>query len=879
MSRQYIFGEWIEKSLTIDDVKGLCERARARQAMIRDYPLDRIFATFRKLQAKWSDPNYPLRKKLLAELPSETGFSSEMIELALQEVAWTLEPSLLKKKIETELQGVWPEGKFIPETQRYLNWQPLGTVLHVLSGNVFLVAIGSFVEGLITGNVNILKMASGEKVFLPVFIESLRECDTDGVILNSLAVVEYPSSDRDVLETFKAEVDGIVVWGGEDAVRSYRNNLPARTKCIVFGPKLSVGLISKNGLSEQGVEATATRLADEIVIWDQNACTAPQVCFVEGEENANQLAHALAVALNEKNKALPPGPSELNTAVEIQKWRGVAEIAESRGAGKVLTSPDGVDWTVIVEKSTTVEPSPLHRTLKIKPYADLNAVVTELTKLHGYIQTVGMVVAKSEMIEVSRTMARAGALRLVTMGEMAGGQIDDPHDGAYDLNQYGHFVFTSTTALPEGLDPTDCLPPEEKGRRINARLRNLVDRARLSPFYKKRLEGIEINGVEDLPHLAVLTREEMDLNMPPQVGVGEGLATLKNRTSGGYVSRSGGSSGKPKFSIYDEADWEKMISQAVKVLRAAGVSPQDRIANCMLAGDLYGSFVSFDHINCRIGAQTFAFAGGVTAENLVEMQAKFDINVIQGMPTVLIPLLKKARTLSSEFKMEKVIYAGIPLAPSDRKWLKEVLGVKRIASIIGANDGGQLAFQCEHLEGTFHHLVEDFNFVEIVDEKYQPVKDGVAGTLLITSLEKYAFPLIRYEVGDAGKIISEKCSCGRNNRIIEYLGRSDDALSIGLLNLRFRDIQEALREFPISVLQMVGRLEEGEYLVLKAECQDPVPGMAEEIRKRLDEAIPKLKQALDCGDLRRLEVEILSPGTIERNPRTGKVKQWLDERK
>ena len=68
------------------------------------------------------------------------------------------------------------------------------------------------------------------------------------------------------------------------------------------------------------------------------------------------------------------------------------------------------------------------------------------------------------------------------------------------------------------------------------------------------------------------------------------------------MSRSGGSTGIPKFSVYDRADWNSLIDAGERAVRFAGLRMNDRLANCMMAGDLYGSFVSFDHINSRIGA-------------------------------------------------------------------------------------------------------------------------------------------------------------------------------------------------------------------------------------------------------------------------------------
>ena len=62
-------------------------------------------------------------------------------------------------------------------------------------------------------------------------------------------------------------------------------------------------------------------------------------------------------------------------------------------------------------------------------------------------------------------------------------------------------------------------------------------------------------------------------------------------------------------------------------------------------------------------------------------------------------------------------------------------------SIIGANDGCQVAYQCEAMSGAMHHIVDDFNYVEIVDDNWKPVAQGQPGRILITSLLKHSFPL------------------------------------------------------------------------------------------------------------------------------------------
>ena len=860
--RRYFFGEWVDATepMTVDQVDKLCDLADERRIQFANYPTDRVLALVGKVRDIWKDPQGEPCRYLRERLPEETGFSPAMIELAIQELVWVLDPSRLKQKLDTELRGIPRNGDFFYQssTRTCMNWSPIGTVLHILSGNVFLVGAGSLLEGLITGNVTILKMSSGETTFLPKLMETFVAADEDGIVSKSIALVDYSSKQADVIAELKKRVDGIVVWGGEEAVQAYRNDLPARTRILIFGPKLSFAAVTANGFSKYGAKSIADSLAAEITIWDQNACTAPQVCYVEKEENARELVELMGTALSRQALKLPPGEADVHTAVEIQKMRSVFEIAEIRSQGMLRASPHSVNWTVVLDKEQRLEPSPLHRTIRVIPFDKFSEVTQQLEPLRGYVQTVGLSAGGSEGLTLSRALAVAGAQRVVELGQMAGSEIDDPHDGCYNLPSLVNIVVTRLPQALSHLHPLDVLSSEERKRLIDERLRTLVYRAKASPFYGQRLAGVTIESCDDLVKIPRLTRAQMDANMPSKT---PGLQT--GEFFGGYVSRSGGSTGAPKFSVYDHHDWDQMIQNAVRLLEAAGLVRGDRVANCFLAGDLYGSFVSFDHINFRVGATTFAFTGTVAAEPLLEVWRRFHVNVIEGIPTALMPVLRRAKALEPRFTMEKVIYAGTPLSPSDGLWLKDRLGVRTISSIIGANDGGQLAFQCSELAGPFHHSVDDFNFVEIVNDEGERVPEGEPGRILITSLLKFAFPLIRYEIGDAGRLVKEPCRCGRTSRVIEYLGRADDGLCLGSGNLEYGDFLRAVQGLPVSTMQMVAKNEEaGEYLLFRVETDGATEELKERVMNAIIDNIPGLRKLLSSRAILRLEVECFPPGGL-----------------
>jgi len=876
--RRYWFGEWVEgpEHLGVSDVKALLQAAERSRAEMRDYPADRALAVLGEMSRRWADPTYGPRARAEAELPALTGFSPEMISLAMQELRWTLDPEVLGRKVATELGGWLRHGevRLDPRSGTRLSWEPIGVLLQVLSGNVFLVGIGSFVEGVLTGNVSILKLASAETKFMPWFCESLRECDPDGVLSRSVALVDYAWDQHDVIAALKQGVDGVVVWGGEQAVRAYRDGLPARTRLVVFGPKLSAALVTREGLRHTGVPETARRLAREMSIWDQNACTAPQLCFVEGEEGARELFGTLAAECESQRLTLPPGPADVHTAVEIQKLRGVLEVAAARGEGDLRASAGSVDWTVGLDPRARLAPSPLHRTISLVPITDWRGMLSECRAVRGYLQTVGVVAAPAEAASVAEALAAEGALRVLELGSMSGGEVDDPHDGAYDLPQLVHQVVTRVPCGPRAARHFETLSAERQAGMLDARLRTLLTHARRAPYYAEALRGMRIDGVGDLPKAPVLTRQLMEAGLPPR---GRGLETGEYR--GGYVTRSGGSTGEPKFSFYDGADWECLVAHGAEMFRSMGLSDRDRIANCMLAGDLYGSFVSFDHINCRLGAATLAFAGKAEPALFARMWREIGITAVQGIPATLMPLLRAAKEIERSLSIPRIVYAGCPLQVSDREWLRAELKPERIVSVIGANDGGQLAYQCEHQQGAVHHVVDDFNYLEIVDSGGQRVRGGEPGEILVTSLLKRGFPLIRYAVGDRGRWLPP-CDCGRRGRVMEYLGRADDSICVGLLNVCHRDFLAALDGMPVSLLQLVVSRSAGpgERIKARVETSDADAAWGPRARALFLEHVRKLAESLDAGTLAALEVEIVGPGGLPRNPRTGKVSSVVDER-
>ncbi len=126
-------------------------------------------------------------------------------------------------------------------------------------------------------------------------------------------------------------------------------------------------------------------------------------------------------------------------------------------------------------------------------------------------------------------------------------------------------------------------------------------------------------------------------------------------------------------------------------------------------------------------------------------------------------------------KVRSLRTIGETVTPETRRFLTETWGAT-LADIYTCEEAGYLALQCP---GTGHYHVQSENvLVEIVDETGHPCPPGKSGRVLISSLNNFATPLLRYEIGDYAEF-GEPCACGRGLPVLRrILGRRRNRLHL-----------------------------------------------------------------------------------------------------
>ncbi|MEY9849231.1 phenylacetate--CoA ligase family protein [Streptacidiphilus sp. MAP5-3] len=438
-------------------------------------------------------------------------------------------------------------------------------------------------------------------------------------------------------------------------------------------------------------------------------------------------------------------------------------------------------------------------------------------------------------------------------------------DWAHGLSRREYWRGTTLSAA-RGLDT------EEQRPRLDAKLRYLVQQARHAPYYR---DLPRVGGLSELGTLPILDKAALDAHSLP---TSRDLSSPGPRT--GEVLRSGASSGAPRYIAYSRTDWENMIREAVPLFYSMGLAPGDRLINTLYGGGLYGGLSTTLCELSRMPVECYSTAQNVSADDILMLCQSFSANALLGLPVLIMPLLREAKARRPELRIQKILYGGTAMSEADKSWLREQLGTEVITSVLAANDGAQLGYQCGSLGGTLHHVNADYNLIEVVDEDSAPVAPGECGELLITTLQKFEGPLIRYRIGDLGRVFEQDCACGVSGQVLEYLGRADGLIKVKGATVTHAEVVESLARYQPAQVQLVVESADGrESIAIRIESSLPLD--VREVREHLMSEIKTLDSAHrfdDTLDLFEFRVELCPEGGIERNAVSGKIKTVIDRR-
>ncbi|MBJ6750222.1 phenylacetate--CoA ligase family protein [Geomonas anaerohicana] len=424
----------------------------------------------------------------------------------------------------------------------------------------------------------------------------------------------------------------------------------------------------------------------------------------------------------------------------------------------------------------------------------------------------------------------------------------------------------------------ECMPREEIEQLQLERLQATLNRVYKNvTCYRTRFKemGIvpeDVRSLADLAKLPFTTKEDLRLNYP----YGMFAVPLREVVR---IHSSSGTTGKPTVVGYTKHDLKVWSSLVARFMTAAGVNSDDVVQIAFGYGLFTGAF-GLHYGSEMIGASVIPMGAGNTEKQIMIMQ-DYRTTALVSTPSYAVTIAERMEKMGIDPKgltLKVGLFGGEPWSEAMRREIEERLGITAtdnygLSEVIGPGVAGE----CQCKRGM--HISEDHFIAEIIDPDTGAVlPPGSVGELVLTSLTKEAFPMVRYRTRDITSLDYEKCDCGRTMvRMKKTMGRSDDMLIIKGVNVYPSQIEDVL--FAIEGCQphyqlVVDRKGALDTLEIRIEVTENI--FFDEMKKQkafLDKVEKKIDSVLGVGAV----VKLVEPNSIPRAE--GKACRVIDNRK
>ncbi len=423
----------------------------------------------------------------------------------------------------------------------------------------------------------------------------------------------------------------------------------------------------------------------------------------------------------------------------------------------------------------------------------------------------------------------------------------------------------------------ECMDREELSQLQLERLQSTIHRVyRNVPFYRRVFDknGIDPDGfgsLEDISKIPFTTKADLRENYP------YGLFAVPLREVV-RIHTSSGTTGMPIVVGYTKNDLKIWTELVARVLTSGGITKDDVIQIAFNYGLFTGAF-GFHYGAEKIGASVIP----VSIEN-----PKKQIKILQDYKTTALISTPSYALLIANTLIEMGInpnslylkfglFGAEPWSERMRQEIEEKLKITAtdnygLSEIMGPGVAGE----CLQKKGL--HIQEDHFYFEIIDpQTLQPVKEGEVGELVITTLTKEAFPVLRFRTGDLTRFISGECACGRTfRRIDRIMGRTDDMIIIRGLKIFPSQIEAILHEIQ-------GRQPNYQIVLERNEGIDQITIMLEiteeifsDMMKEQTQLISKIKERIASELGLPINIKLVEKRSFEK--RGEKIKRVIDIR-
>ena len=374
----------------------------------------------------------------------------------------------------------------------------------------------------------------------------------------------------------------------------------------------------------------------------------------------------------------------------------------------------------------------------------------------------------------------------------------------------------------------DDLEIRSKDERISdhlKKLNKLIEKAKQNKNQLLRF-NVEIEDLDDLSQIPLLRKSDLIDKQSKQPPFAElNVSEIKDFA---HIYRSPGP-------IYDLDGYSQNWWRFARALHAADFRYGDIVQNCFSyhftpAGAMFEEAAKI--LKC-----TVIPAGGENTDMQLEVMQDIGTSAYVGVPDFLKIILEKADEKKiSLSKLTKAMVTGGPLFPAVAQNFKDRNIQAR--QCYGTADLGLVAYEAAESEGM---VIDEDVILEIVKPGTgKPVKDGEVGEVVVTVLNNYELPIIRFATGDLSAIMDGESITGRTNKRIKgWMGRADQTTKVRGMFVQPSQVNKILENLKIDneARMIISRSNDKDELLLKVESNITNSSEIETMKQKISDEI------------------------------------------
>jgi phenylacetate-CoA ligase len=299
------------------------------------------------------------------------------------------------------------------------------------------------------------------------------------------------------------------------------------------------------------------------------------------------------------------------------------------------------------------------------------------------------------------------------------------------------------------------------------------------PYYRKVFDKSgfkpsDFQSMQDLSKVPLLSKDDVRENIHFD------LFSSKHKKSQMHQINTSGSTGHPFVCYADKFQLEMRFATTMRALEMTGYRFGDKQLRLwhQTLGMSFSQVVR-EKIDAFFLRRKFIPAFEMTEhsiKSLIELIEKGNYKLVDGYAESL-NFIASLANIQVKNQPRGVISSAQQLTPATRARIESLFGTK-VYDKYGSREFSGIAYQCD--QSSYHHVQDESYVVELLVEG-RPALPGEVGEIVITDLNNFSVPLIRYRIGDlAVAVEQENCKCGRPHSLIgEITGRTQAMIGCG----------------------------------------------------------------------------------------------------